>query len=231
MKKVVLGFGLSMFVVATPSHSVETAVGFTLGTLGPGVEVTWGINEKLNVRGHLSKMNFNLNDYVDGLDAFETETTSSDVSADLAGLGVLLDYYPFAGKFRLSTGLLQNNNEIKGRATVTNEPIGDATTADCSTPGRCYSGDLTVGVDLGGTVPYFGVGYGNAASEGSPLGFGFDVGFMPMDIDVSYELLDNNVGANAVLQSAINREKEKIEKDADKYKLFPFINATVSYQF
>ncbi len=235
MKKLIASTGLlaASISASLPAHAVETAVGFTLSTFGPGVELTVGVNEYISVRGFFSSMTIDLDDYVDELSAVETNTTSTSADFELGAIGALFDYHPFAGKFRLTAGLLQNNNELKARASVVNEPIGNgATAAQCqlgiAPPGNCYTGDLTLGVDMGGTVPYIGLGFGSAASEGSPFGFGVEVGVVPMNVDVDYKLVDNTGG---ISQAVINQEINEIEKDTDEFKLFPMLKASVSYRF
>lgn len=206
-------FAISLLLSASSlAGAVETAVGVSLSSFGAGAQVTWGINDNLGVRGHFSAAEFDESTEADGVDY--------DAELEVGAIGVILDYYPMGGNFRLSAGLFDNQNELTGTATVAAEGIGDGTAT--------YTGQMDIDVDLGDVVPYVGLGWGNAAGDGMPVRFGVDVGLVPMDPDVELTLQQPAPG---VTQADIDAEEKNVEDDLDEFELYPFINLSLSYRF
>jgi len=218
MKKILMS--ASLLAASLSAQAVETAVGLTAGTFGAGAEVTFGINENISVRGL-----FTTYDYDETLDADDVDYKAN---LELGGFGVMFDYHPFGGKFRLSTGLLKNNLEVTGSANPTAAiQIGD-NAAD--TFGGTAGDRIDLSINPGGTVPYFGIGFGSAASEGMPFGFGVDLGVMPMSPDIDVKLV-GDISSIAVLQTAIDQEEENIRKDLSEFELWPVLQLKASYRF
>lgn len=218
MKQIIIGVGL--LAASMPSFAVDTAVGLTMGTLGAGAEVTLGINENISMRGLFTTFSHDESLDADGADY--------EATLDLGGFGVMFDYYPFGGKFRLTTGLLKNNFEISGTARPTT-PVAIGDTGD--TFGGNPNDRIELSIDGAGTTPYIGLGWGSPASEGSPFGFGVDVGFVPMSPDVNVTLFTGNAVATTVGQAAIDQEEENIRKDLSEVELWPVIQLKASYRF
>ncbi|MFQ5518925.1 MAG: hypothetical protein ACE5E3_02875, partial [Mariprofundus sp.] len=89
--------------MAQQAVAADAAVGLKASTLGVSGEVVTNVvpallNARLQVNG------FNYNTTVSATD-FNT-----DASLKLLSVGAIADYYPFAGKFRLSAGLYYNAN-------------------------------------------------------------------------------------------------------------------------
>ena len=186
--------------------------------------MTFGINENIAVRGIFTTLNIE--------ESLQASEIDYEAEYDLGGAGVMFDYHPFAGKFRISTGLLQSKNELVGVARPTTaQQIGDD-------PGRTFGGtpgdriDLTL--DSGGTVPYFGIGFGSPASEGFPIGFGVDLGVVPMSPEVDLKLTGNTttVGlSQAAIDAAIQQEEDNIQNDLSEFELWPVLQIKASYRF
>ena len=217
MKKIIIGavlLGSSFSATA-----VETAVGLTAGLFGAGAEVTFGFNENISVRGLFT--NIEVDQDIDADDADYKATI------ELGGYGVIFDYHPFGGKFRLSSGLLSNNTEVRGKATA-NQPIqiGD------NPNNQLIGGEVDMVLDAGGTVPYIGIGWGSAASEGFPIGFGVDLGVIPMSPEVDVNIIGGN---SAVIlaqgNQVLDQEEAKIQDDLNEFELFPVLQFKASYRF
>ena len=216
MKRILIG--TSLLAASVSAQAVETAVGLTAGTFGAGAEVTFGINENISVRGL-----FTTYDYDETLDADDVDYKAT---LELGGFGVMFDYHPFGGKFRLSTGLLKNNTEVTGTALATAPiQIGD------NPANQFVGGRVDLTLDAGGTVPYFGVGFGSAASEGVPFGFGIDLGVMPMSPDIKIDLTGGNDTVIEATAGAVDEEEENIRKDLSEFELWPVLQVKASYRF
>jgi hypothetical protein len=103
---------VALFLAVSPAAWADVGVLLKAGTLGAGLDVSKGISEKLAVRLQANALNYN------------HDTTKSDVDykaeLELRSAGVLLDWHPFSGVFRVSGGAYWNGN----KATVTGQPTG-----------------------------------------------------------------------------------------------------------
>src|SRR5437867_13446194 len=96
--------GVALFLALSPAAWADVGVMLKAGTLGAGVDVSKGISETLAVRLQANALNYN------------RDITKSDVDYDadikLKSAGLLLDWHPFSGTFRVSAGAYWNGNEV-----------------------------------------------------------------------------------------------------------------------
>src|SRR5262245_46935146 len=69
-------------------------VGVKIGTLGYGAELTGRINDWVGIRGSLSEVNVTR--------GYHHTDVDYDAEVKLGAYGVLVDFHPFRGDFRLS---------------------------------------------------------------------------------------------------------------------------------
>lgn len=208
------GLALAGLLVAGPAAAEGFALGVKAGTLGAGVEATYGLSERFNLR-------FGLNGY-----KYEYEETASDIrydaELDLASGAAMLDWHPFAGVFRVSLGYVRNDNRVLLTAT----PTG---TVDIG--GQDFSpaqvGTLSGEVTFEENVPYFGVGWGNAA-RAKRLGFSVELGAMFQDAP---EVSLSSTSADPMLQSRLGAEEREIEQDLENFEIYPVVSLGLSYRF
>lgn len=216
MKHLLLGLGL--LTTSVSATAVETAVGLTVGTIGAGAEVTFGFNENIAVRGLFTTFDHD--------ESVEADDVDYDATYELGGYGIMFDYHPFGGKFRVSTGLMKSTNELTGSAVATTPiQIGN------NPANQFVGGRIDMSLDSGGTVPYIGVGFGSPASEGFPFGFGVDLGVMPMSPEVDVRLTGGNAAVVAAAGNAIQEEEQNIQNDLDEFELWPVLQFKASYRF
>ncbi|HEX4939177.1 MAG TPA: hypothetical protein VFX11_10905, partial [Candidatus Kapabacteria bacterium] len=77
-----------------------------ISSLGYGLEADYVLSDRFSVRGQ-----FNQYDYDD---TFEEDGIDYDGTLDLSTFGVLLDWHPFGGGFRVSAGGFNVDNELSG---------------------------------------------------------------------------------------------------------------------
>ncbi|MCE8037096.1 hypothetical protein HOP58_05275 [Halomonas sp. MCCC 1A11062] len=208
---------------AQAQENNRITLGAVAGSTGVGADVAWRFSDRLGISAR----------YTGGLD-WSTDYSTSDVDYDgdvnLAAGKLTLDYYPFAGGFFLSAGLMLPDIE----ADVVGRPRG----ASYQFNGQEYPADA-LGT-LHGTVtladgvqPYAGVGW--RQSHRSGFGVFAEVGVIPTDPDVSLrtssgvENLDNPFSAQ--LRQAIRQEEQRLENDAEKWPVYPVAVVGVSYTF
>ena len=194
------------------------ALGAKIGTLGPGLDVTVSLVDRLNLRvnGNYLKIS--------------AETTQSDIDYDadltLGSALAMLDWHPFGNNFRISAGAVYNGNELGLEATPTDSvDIGgtDYTPAQIGT----LTGDATF--DKFG--PYIGIGFGNAVKEDMALTFVFDLGVVfhgapEINLDA-----DGPIASVPSFQSDLVEEEEDVEDDISAFKIYPVLAFGLAYHF
>lgn len=217
MKKIAVS--VLALMAAAPASALDTAVGLTAGTFGAGATVSLGISDNIGVRFQLSE--YSTDEEVDADDI------DYDAELEIGGFGALFDYYPFGGKFRLSTGLFSNQSSVAATASPqAGTEIGGGSSTYVTQPGDRLDMDL----DFGGVAPFFGIGWGKAAGEGMPVGFGVDLGVVAMNPDLDLEL-SGTLANTAPAQRAVEQEERQADEDLEDFNLYPVLQASVSYRF
>ena len=188
-------------------------VGVHAGTLGYGINATYGVAEALNIRGQFNTI---------GLDADETDGgINYNYDLDWNSYGLLVDWHPFGGGFRFSAGYYINNNEITGTANGTNFTVGNTT----------YAG--TVGlkstIAFDSSAPYFGLGWGNAAEKGDTLSFMFEIGAL-LQGSPKVSLVETTA-TGLVTQADLDVEAAQAEADISEFDVYPVVAFGLAYQF
>jgi hypothetical protein len=218
--------GLGGALLASPAEAAN--VGLTLGTSGLGADLTVPVAERIQTRFHLAFLKV------------DREATASDVDYDVTfknhQAGVLLDYHPFAGGLRLSTGLMLSDFGLDLSADYADEnvEIGDNT----------YEGELHLEgqTTFNRVTPYVGFGWASTPTE-TGLSFVADIGVIMigegnLDLEatgtvsqVGTALQDIPVETFAEFQEDLEKERQKAEDDIQDLTLFPVINLGLSYAF
>jgi hypothetical protein len=207
-----------MSLVALPARAANVGVSAGVGTLGAGLGLTFGVTERFNGRVGFG----NFSDDVD----FEEGDFEYEGEATLGGIYGLVDFHPTGGGFRLSAGLVLNNNELTGDA--------EATTGFVEIGGVQYPaaavGTLSASTEFDDVAPYLGIGWGNGASGERGFTFSFDLGVM-FQGDVAFDLQSSTP---LVDQDDLDREAEALAKEVDEAvstDAFPVIAVGIGYAF
>jgi hypothetical protein len=137
--------------------------------LGLGVSAGIPLGERFNLRAAYHGYTYELDDIEDDSGAtYEGEL-------DLKSAGLMADFFPFKGAFRLTVGFMSNDNAINltGRPTGGTFEVGDCTYE--SDPGNPLAIDGTV--EFASSAPYVGIGWGGNLN--AEPGF-----FMTLDLGV-----------------------------------------------
>jgi hypothetical protein len=211
----VLGI-LSLVVVMASSPVAagdRVGVGVKAGTLGLGVDLTGRITDWFSIRGSYSKRDFST--------SHETSGIEYDDDIALGAYGVMLDFHPFKGNFRLTAGYMRNRTGVDVTSTPTQDTkIGDTT----YTPAEI--GTLTGAIGFKQDVPYFGIGYGSAAKGPHRVKFLLDAGVLSQGS--AQVTLTSNTGL--VSQADLDKEIQQIEDDIKNYKLYPVLSLGISFR-
>ncbi len=234
MKKIITASLLTSTLLLTSSIANAAASDFAstgkMGTLGAGLDITYGINSKLNTRINFNGGKLNADDQNDGIHY------KGDLKAQT--VGGLLDFYPAGGAFRLTAGLYNNANKldlVTSGASNNNVFVGD----------RAYDlskARLDANVKFKSTAPYLGLGWGNPVSKGSKWNFSFDAGVLfqgapeatlkgsgqAKDIATGLAL---NLATDPTFQSELSKEEKNLNNDLKDFKAYPVVSLGASYRF
>ena len=208
---------LSGLLVVGSASAEGFGLGVKAGTLGVGVEGTFGLTDRLNLRA-------GVNNY--SLSKSETESdVAYDANIDLKTVALLFDFHPFAGSFRISAGYMHNGNEARLRGTPTgNVEIGNGT----FTPAEV--GTLLGDISFKSGAPYVGIGWGNAAAKKGHFGFSFEIGaLLQGKPDVTLASTGGTLSSDPGFQTQLRQEEQNIENDAPE--IYPVVSLGFSYQF
>ncbi len=197
-----------------------------VGTTGVGVAVTLPVRyERLNVRALVSVLPYDTDRELDDL--------KYDIDLEMQSVGVLLDWHPMDGSFRVSGGFFSLRHDTTGTATPTqNVEIGGST----FTPDEV--GTLHTKLDYSHSLaPYLGIGWGNAVTPDSKWSFSSELGLMftsklKASLEADSPLASSNPALKAKLDTEIAVEQARINReDLEDIKYWPFLSFGVAYHF
>jgi hypothetical protein len=209
-------------VLSSLAQADGIAVGVHGGLMGAGVDGYYRLSDKVVLRG-----SYNAFDY-----DYDTEEEDLDLEAtysfDNAALGV--DWYPFAGGFRLSAAYVHNANELAMNA------IPKGGTFDLNDNPVPYSGSEVKSLKMQVSYPesgaYVGLGWGNPVRSEKGFGVTFDVGaFYLGEPEVAQQVECGVTARCGQLKDDAEADRKKIEDELSDFPFWPMIQLGFTYQF
>ncbi len=194
--------------LAACSAAQAAGIGIRAGSTGIGADVAWGIAPPLSARVGYSAL-------TGGYDV-ATADARYDGDLKLSNLNGMLDFHPFGPAFRLTGGVILNDNKYE----ATGRPSG-------------VNGSFNATVEPGRrAAPYLGIGWGNVAGAG--INFYADLGVMFMGSPKA-SLRANcgglSAGDCATLQSRVAAEEGRLEDELKHFKAYPVLNIGLTIGF
>jgi hypothetical protein len=221
MMKCWTGLAAVCLLIATSNQARAQgglALGAKIGTLGPSVELTGYITDYINIRGGFNWIEFGWDGEADDIDY--------EMDMQFESFAALVDLHPFANNFRITGGVLWNNNEAELKGDI-DEPteIG----------GTTYSpqqiGSLTGSAVFDSMAPYVGVGFGNPVMDDIDLSFSFDLGILFQgSADVNLEA-DGTLANDPQFQADLQEEEDDAQDVADDFTIYPVLSFGIAYYF
>ena len=188
--------------------SVQAAgIGVRAGTTGVGADVAWDFAPTLSARVGYSALKWN----------YDVDTSSGieyDGKLKLSNLNTMVDFHPLGPVFRLTGGVIFNDNKYDVRS-------------------KQFGGALSGTVEAGkSAAPYLGVGWGTVAGAG--VNFYIDLGIMFMGTPKA--TLAASCGSLspaqcAALQSQVAAEQARLQDELDNAKYYPVVNFGLTIGF
>lgn len=189
-----------------PLHAA--GIGVRAGTTGIGADVGFNLVPTLDARVGYSALKWSK----------DVDTPNATYKGDLklSNLNALLDFHPLGPVFRLTGGIILNDNKY------------DATGRPNSGPGS-----INAQVKAGNrAAPYLGVGWGNVAGTG--VNFYADLGVMFMGspkATLSADCTGLSASQCSTLQGQAASEQGALEDKLHRYKAFPVLSIGVTIGF
>jgi hypothetical protein len=173
--RVLLASGVVMLAGAVEAKGKDkgstVGVSAEAGTMGLGLSIGIPLAERFNLRGVYHTYDYELDEIED---SGSGATYESELNLQSAGL--MADWHPFKGAFRLTVGFVSNGNEIGLSAKPTG---GQFTFGDCtfdSNPADPLRADGTV--EFASSAPYVGLGWGGNMNSSPGFFATFDIGVL-----------------------------------------------------
>jgi hypothetical protein len=227
----------------------RVAIGGSVGTLGPGLQITTNINRHLNVRAYGNAFYYSTDFTTSGFDAnAKLNMVSADISADI---------YPFHKGFRISPGLLVvNNNKVSGTSVAaggTSFTFNDATYYSANANPATGATPLNADgfLHLNSTKPAFTItgGWGNTIPRGErhwsfPVEVGIAlVGSPSINVTLSGwgcqdqaqtqcgNVQDASNSTAQQIQTSLTAQIAKWKSDLNPLETYPIVSFGVAYSF
>jgi hypothetical protein len=222
---------------APPSHPLPSriAVGVKMSLLGAGIEVATPVSYRTNVR-----VGFNAFSYGRG---FSDDGINYNANLRFRSVDTHFDWFPFAGGFHLSPGLMiYNGNQVTANAAV---GAGQQFTlnnvnyvSDAANP---ITG--TGKVDFNKVAPTFLLGWGNLLPRSHrhfsvPFEAGVVFSGSPKStLNLAGLACDptgancQDVATNSTIQSNVVAQQNKLNNDMAFFKAYPVISLGFGYKF
>lgn len=224
----VLGAGLLIPGLASAGN---LGIAGKASTLGYGIEADYVLSDTFSVRVQYNTYSYD--------DTFDEDGIDYDGQLDLQSFGVLLDWHPFGGGFRVSAGGFNVDNKISGQASGEGTyEIGDEEYT--VRPGD----DLRLNADMklgDGFKPYLGLGWGHSPANKGGLLLSFDVGVLiqgspDVALDVSGTAEDQfgnpvDAGNDPTVQAELRKEEKNMEDDLKNFDLYPVVSLGIGWRF
>ena len=153
-----------LLAIVGNSHAQNTAISADVhfGTLGAGVEIKRKFNDHFNARLVINQYEFSYDETEDG--------TEYSGELDWSTYGVIADWHPAGNGFRLSVGLLANDNELRSSS------VGGSFSYGTGGNETDYEGNVNLKVAFESLAPYASIGWSSQKPRG--LSVNFELGAM-----------------------------------------------------
>ena len=215
---------LAVLCLSFSSLSLAEGLGVSasVSSLGLGLDVYESFGENLT-----GKIGFN---------AFSYSRNFTENGIDYSGklkwqsLHALADWYPMAGGFRLSGGVMADGNKLSLSAS----PASGNYTLHGQTYAASAIGTPTGELKFNEIAPYLGIGWGNPVAKEKGWGFVADAGVMyqgapKTTLDVACGTLTG--AACTTLQSNAAAEANTLKSDLSSFRWYPVFSLGASYRY
>ena len=190
----------------------------TAGFLGYGLGYAQPIGPHLGVRADFATMGSRSERRTE-------EGITYDANAKLDRTNLLLDWFPMAGTFRVSTGMTFANSKLVLDASG----AGGTLTIGGTTYTTTAADGFNATIKYPSTMPYIGIGWGHGMQSSGGWRFALDVGAAIGKPKVS--VVTRGQLALPAAQADVDRETQELRDGVGAVKVLPQVMLSVGYSF
>lgn len=202
---------ITLVLAAIPAAALAGEAGTVytqFGTNGLGIGYAASVSDDFAARGQFNVFKQSFSGDVGDFGAGSTLT----VDLGLSSVQLVGDWYPTDSGFRVSGGVVFNNNKITVNGT--GATVGTATN-------QTVNAEIKMSDSLS---PYVGVGYSTRPKDASGFGFNFDLGVMFQNPKVT-------ITASGASAADIAAQEATVLDAVNNLKTMPVFGIGVSYSF
>lgn len=198
------------------AQAQEHQVAVKAGLLGLGIEYAFSPTDFISVRLGLNGSKF----------GFDAEESGIDYEFDFVwdSQSAAVDVHPFRGAWRVTAGLLRNDNHLKALGRSANSITIGETTYSSDEIGR-----LTGRVEFDSTAPFVSVGWD--WSRQKRFGLSFDIGVVKQGTPQVTLAASGPIAEQPVFQQNLALEREELQDALDDFDLLPFATLGLVVRF
>jgi hypothetical protein len=219
MKIIILTVALS--ALALPAYA-DTTINGKVSTLGLGAEAAFPLAQSVDVRLGFNtfKKDFSKSTITNGL------PTNYDGDLKLGSVEALADWHPMDSSFRVSGGLLLNNNKF----SLTGQPSSGTINIGGVTYPIPPGASVKATVDFNNVAPYFGIGWGRSPKH-TGLSFTSDVGVVFQGAPKSNITTTNIPDPYGTLAADTAKANADLKDELKNFNIYPVISFGIGYTF
>ena len=207
-----------------PAEEGRSGVSLTgkVGTLGVGGELNVAFSDYAGARIGYNAFKYTRNTTVSSI--------NYDADAQLRTVSILGDWYPFAGGFRASAGLMYNDNQ----ATYNGVPTGGTFLINGQPFQATDVTSLKGTMSFGNVSPYLGIGWGNPVAKDKGWGMTTDIGVLfqgSPNTTLVATCSPTALPGACPTQSDVDAQNAQMQSDLKNFKYWPVVSIGISYQW
>lgn len=198
----------------------QLAIGGGVGTTGGKIEAEYQVANGVVLRGGYNYFKYSRDDS-------QYDDITYDGDLDLSTVGAFVDLHPFGGAFMLTAGVYFGDKTLD----LTADPqstydIGGTTYTSAQV------GTLAAHGELESSAPFVGLGWDTTYTGSGPWGFKFIAGVMfTGSPDIQLTSTGGSASSNPTFQQSLRQEEADLANDVDDFKVYPVVEAGVTFRF
>jgi hypothetical protein len=193
------------------------AISAKAGALGLGLEYTYSFSDRWA---------FRLGPYGSSASTDQEEAgIEYEVEIDWDSISLALDFHPFTGPFRLTAGVLQNDNAVLARSTPTEDvDIGGIT----YTPDQVGTLRAAIGFE-DDVAPFVSLGWDWSRTR--RFGIALDFGLVGQGTPLVSLSADGTLTGNPIFEASLAAEEAELQDSLSDIDILPFVTLGVVFRF
>ncbi len=221
MKKLTLSLAAIAILAGAAQANAQENFAVTIGGGTPGgtLEGQYRLNDTFQVRGGVNYFNYDAD--------FNADDTDYTGDLEFSGGGLFVDAHPFDNSFFVTGGAYIGKKAVDLEITSgENLVIGGVT----YTPADY--GTVVGEAEFEDIAPFLGLGFDTTFTGNSSWGFQLIAGAAYFgSADIELMSVGGTLSDNPIIVDEVERQRVELENEVEDYKIYPILQAGLSYRF